>query len=185
MMRACIISMSALLMLSAVIVPVFLLLDDEEDLEVARRASARERARGRSMRRHASNERCKYPRYQAAISKASQASSGKSAGKINLCELHKWRRADRPPPAMGHHRPASGSRASVERMVGSGSEPIYLPLTNTSCAGLELYFLGAASALDAVATASARASAILVNMVVSPAGWTLCAPAFRTHHVAR
>src|SRR5882672_12345174 len=71
------------------------------------------------------------------------------------------------------HRPASGSRASVERIVGSGSEPTYLPLTNTSFAGLVLYFLGAASALDAVAMAMAIASAVLVSMGVSPAGWSI------------
>src|SRR5215471_2372167 len=70
-----------------------------------------------------------------------------------------------------YHRPASGSRASVERIVGSGSEPTYLPLTKTSFAGLVLYFFGAASALDAVAMAMAIASAVLVNMGISPAGW--------------
>src|SRR5262245_59358221 len=82
-----------------------------------------------------------------------------------------------------YHWPASGSRASVERMVRSGSEPTYLPLTNTSFAGLLLYFLGAANALDAVAIAIAIASAVLVNMVVSPAGWSIhlvrCVAAFR------
>src|SRR5262245_11501378 len=82
------------------------------------------------------------------------------------------RSADRPPPAMGRHYSAGpGSRASIERIVGSGSEPTYLPLTNTSFAGLLLYFLGAANALDAVAMAMAMASAVLVNIVVSPAGW--------------
>jgi hypothetical protein len=55
-------------------------------------------------------------------------------------------------------------------MVGSGSEPTYLPLTNTSCAGLELYDLDAANALEAVAITRATARAVLVNMVVSPAG---------------
>src|SRR5215813_14515819 len=87
------------------------------------------------------------------------------------------------PAATCTHRPASGSRASVERMVGSGSEPTYLPLTNTSFAGLLLYFLGAANALDEVAMAIANASAVLVNMVVSPAGWSIhlvrCVAAFR------
>src|SRR5262245_64316173 len=73
---------------------------------------------------------------------------------------------------MGRHYSAGpGSRASIERIVGSGSEPTYLPLTNTSFAGLLLYFLGAANALDAVAMAMAMASAVLVNIVVSPAGW--------------
>src|SRR5215470_11536736 len=72
-----------------------------------------------------------------------------------------------------YHWPASGSRASVERIVGSGSEPTYLPLTNTSFAGLLLYFLGAANALDAVAMAIASASAVLTNMGVSPAGWSI------------
>src|SRR5262245_14724817 len=84
------------------------------------------------------------------------------------------RSADRPPPAMGRHYSAGpGSRASIERIVGSGSEPTYLPLTNTSFAGLLLYFLGAANALDAVAMAMAMASAVLVNIVVSPAGWSI------------
>src|SRR5215470_4575345 len=68
------------------------------------------------------------------------------------------------------HRPASGSRASVERIVGSGSEPTYLPFTNTSCVELVLYVLDAANALEAVAIARAAASAVLANMVVSPAG---------------
>src|SRR4051812_22844362 len=67
-----------------------------------------------------------------------------------------------------YHRPASGSRASVERIVGSGSEPMYLPLTNTSCDGLVLCVLGAANALEAVAMAMVIASAVLVNMVMSP-----------------
>src|SRR5215510_7503718 len=72
----------------------------------------------------------------------------------------------------GHHsRPYS--RASIERINGSGSEPTYLPLTNTSCAGLSLYFLGPANALDAVAITRATASAVLVNMVVTPAGWSI------------
>src|SRR5215470_14279551 len=55
-------------------------------------------------------------------------------------------------------------------MVASGSEPTYLPLTNTSCAGFLLYCLVAANALEAVARAMAIASAVL-NMVVSPAVW--------------
>src|SRR3954471_16686091 len=75
------------------------------------------------------------------------------------------------PATVRNHRPASGSRASVERIVGSGSEPTYLPLTNTSWAGLLLYVFGAASALDAMATARPIASVVLVNMGVSPAGW--------------
>src|SRR5436853_17435 len=50
----------------------------------------------------------------------------------------------------------------------SGSEPTYLPLTNTSCAGLVL--LDAANALEAVAITMAAARTVLVNMVVSPAG---------------
>src|SRR5215510_1629302 len=78
---------------------------------------------------------------------------------------------------MGRHYSAGpGSRASIERIVGSGSEPTYLPLTNTSFAGLLLYFLGAANALDEVAMAIANASAVLVNMVVSPAGWSITPP---------
>src|ERR1700720_1803745 len=52
-------------------------------------------------------------------------------------------------------------------MVGSGSEPTYLPLTNTSCAGLVLYFLGAANAPEAVPMTRAIASAALVNMIIS------------------
>src|SRR5215510_15962173 len=67
-----------------------------------------------------------------------------------------------------HHRPASGSRASVERIVGSGSEPRYLPLTNTSFEGLVLYFFGAASRVEAVPTITTRAIAVFVNMVGSP-----------------
>src|SRR5262245_45748159 len=50
-------------------------------------------------------------------------------------------------------------------MNGSGSEPTYLPFTNTSCAGLVLYVLGAANALDAMAMVMVIASAVLVNMV--------------------
>src|SRR5262245_8358038 len=72
-------------------------------------------------------------------------------------------------PAMSrHHRPASGSRASVERIVGSGSEPRYLPLTNTSFEGLALYLFGAASRVEAVPTITTRAIAVFVNMVGSP-----------------
>src|SRR4051794_2455484 len=52
-------------------------------------------------------------------------------------------------------------------MVGSGSEPTYLPLTNTSCAELVLYFLGAANAPEAVPMTRAIASADLVNMIIS------------------
>src|SRR5262245_39852281 len=80
------------------------------------------------------------------------------------------RSGNRPPPATDCHHSVPASRASMERMVGSGSEPTYLPLTNTSCAGLVLYVLGAANALEAVAITRATASADLVNMVVSPAG---------------
>src|SRR5262245_29606785 len=43
----------------------FLLLDHGEKLKVARRASARERARDRSMRHHANKDRCEHPCYWA------------------------------------------------------------------------------------------------------------------------
>src|SRR5882724_3020666 len=67
---------------------------------------------------------------------------------------------------MGHQWPAS--RDSIERMVGSGSEPRYLPLVSyTSCAELVLYFLGAANAPEAVPMTRAIASADLVNMIIS------------------
>src|SRR5262249_44888596 len=65
----------------------------------------------------------------------------------------------------------AGSRASIERTCGSGSEPTYLPLTKTSCAGLVLYFFVVASALDAVAMARAIASVVLANIDGSPSGW--------------
>jgi hypothetical protein len=80
-----------------------------------------------------------------------------------------------------------GSRASMERMVGSGSEPTYQPRTSyTSWAGLVLYvFLGAASAVEAAPTIRTRAIAVFVNMVgVSSLGVLLtprrCAPASRS-----
>src|SRR5262249_53686843 len=44
---------------------VLLLLDDSEELQVARRASARERTGGRSMRHHANNDQCEHPLYWA------------------------------------------------------------------------------------------------------------------------
>src|SRR5262245_53249401 len=71
----------------------------------------------------------------------------------------------------GLHHSIPASRASMERMVGSGSEPTYLPLTNTSFAGLLLYCLGPANALEATLITRAIASAVLVNMSESPAGW--------------
>src|SRR5262245_21041244 len=77
------------------------------------------------------------------------------------------------PPAIDGHQSRPYSRESIERINGSGSEPTYLPLTNTSCAGLVLYVLGAANALEAVAITMATASAVLVNMMVSPAGWSI------------
>ena len=40
---------------------VLLLFNDTEQLQVARRASARERTRGRSMRHHAHNDHCEHP----------------------------------------------------------------------------------------------------------------------------
>src|SRR5262245_16966107 len=100
------------------------------------------------------------------ISKASHPPrQQKIHGRINCGAQGGGRSADRPPRAMVRcHRPASGLRASVERIVGSGSEPTYLPLTNTSC--VELVPLGAASALDAEAMAMAIARAVLMNMVV-------------------
>src|SRR5437867_5573485 len=53
------------------------------------------------------------------------------------------------------------------RIVGSGSEPTYLPvMSNTSCAGFVLY-LFCASAPEAVPRIRTRAMAVLVNMVVS------------------
>src|SRR5215510_5355050 len=58
------------------------------------------------------------------------------------------------------------SRRSIERMVGSGSEPRYLPVVSyTSCAGFVLYFFGAATAPAAVPRTTASASAVLMNMI--------------------
>src|SRR5262245_2557900 len=55
----------------------------------------------------------------------------------------------------------------MKRIVGSGSEPRYLPVvSNTSCWGLVLY-LFCASAPEAVPAIRTRAMAVLVNMVVS------------------
>jgi hypothetical protein len=54
-------------------------------------------------------------------------------------------------------------------MVGSGSEPTYQPrMLYTSCAGLVLYFFGAASRVEAVPRITTRAIAVFVNMVGSP-----------------
>src|SRR5262245_56148320 len=58
-------------------------------------------------------------------------------------------------------------------MNASGSEPTYLPLTNTSFAGLLLCCLGPANALEATLITRAIAIAVLVNMVKSPAGWSV------------
>src|SRR5262249_39035832 len=89
-------------------------------------------------------------------------------------------RPDSPPsPATDCHHSMPASRASMERMVGSGSEPTYLPLTNMSFAGLLLCCLGPANALEATLIMRAIASAVLVNMVEAPAGFvgTVWAPA--------
>src|SRR5262245_54529903 len=59
----------------------------------------------------------------------------------------------------------------MERIVGSGSEPTYLPLTNTSLAGLELYFLVCARAPEAVPRITTRAMKVF-NIRVS-SGWSL------------
>src|ERR1044072_5725187 len=80
-----------------------------------------------------------------------------------------------------YHRPASGFPARVERSVGSGSEPMYLPLTNTSCEGLVLCVLGAANALEAVAITMEIASAVLVNMVMSPVVCSITPPRVDAH----
>src|SRR5499426_1555036 len=80
---------------------------------------------------------------------------------------------NRPPPATDCHHSMPESRASMERMVGSGSEPTYLPLTNTSFAGLLLCCFGPANALEATLITRAIAIAVLVNMVKSPAGWSV------------
>src|SRR5215510_13355598 len=77
---------------------------------------------------------------------------------------------NRPPPVTDCHHSMPASRASMERMVGSGSEPTYLPLTNTSFEGLLLYCLGPANALEATLITRAIAIAVLVNMVESPEG---------------
>src|SRR5262245_21679457 len=71
---------------------------------------------------------------------------------------------------VGHHSVGPWSRASWPRMNASGSEPTYLPLTNTSFEGLLLYCLGPANALEATLITRAIASAVLVNMVESPEG---------------
>src|SRR5262249_21917624 len=80
---------------------------------------------------------------------------------------------NRPPPATDCHHSMPASRASMERMVGSGSEPTYLPLTNTSFAGFLLCCLGPANALEGTLTTTAIAIAGLANMVESPAGWSV------------
>src|SRR5262245_34510794 len=123
------------------------------------------------MRHHANSDRCQhpwcraeYPRHPIFLGNRdakSTAGSWVAADQLTGCHLR------------CHHSNGAGSRASIERIVGSGSEPTYLPLTNTSFAGLVLYFLGAANALDAVAITRATASAVLVNMMVSPAGWSI------------
>src|SRR5215470_2545063 len=77
---------------------------------------------------------------------------------------------NRPPPVPDCHYSKAESRASMERMVGSGSEPTYLPLTNTSYAGLLLCCLGPANALEATLIMRAIASPVLVNMVEAPVG---------------
>src|SRR5262245_35494269 len=81
------------------------------------------------------------------------------------------RSGTRPPPATNCHHSMPASRASMERIVGSGSEPTYLPLTYTSFAGLLLCCLGPANALEATLIMRAIPSAVLVNMVQSPAGF--------------
>src|SRR5262245_50192125 len=58
----------------------------------------------------------------------------------------------------------------MKRIVGSGSEPRYLPVvSNTSCLGLVLY-LFCASAPVVVPAIRTRAMAVLINMVVSCGG---------------
>src|SRR5215813_4262146 len=58
----------------------------------------------------------------------------------------------------------------MKRIVGSGSEPRYLPVvSNTSCWGLVLY-LFCASAPVVVPAIRTRAMAVLINMVVSYRG---------------
>src|SRR5262249_31468526 len=52
-------------------------------------------------------------------------------------------------------------------MVGSGSEPTYLPLTNTSCCELRKFFV-AAMEPDTVPSTMAVAIASLVNIAMSP-----------------
>src|SRR3954453_9559924 len=58
----------------------------------------------------------------------------------------------------------------MKRIVGSGSEPRYLPVvSNTSCRGLLLY-LFCASTPEAVPAIRTRAMAVFINMVVSCRG---------------
>src|SRR5262245_22118369 len=87
-------------------------------------------------------------------------------GKLNCRAQGGGRSADRSPTYdEWPYSVGPWSRASWPRMNASGSEPTYLPLTNTSLAELVLCFLGSANALDAVAITRATASAVLVNMV--------------------
>src|SRR5262245_20276497 len=73
---------------------------------------------------------------------------------------------DRRPGRAWDHSPRS--RWSMKRTVGSGSEPMYLPVMSyTSCRALVLF---CASAPEAVPAISTRAMAVFINMVVSYRG---------------
>src|SRR5262245_28114846 len=143
----------------------FLVLDHLENLHVARRATTGERAAAGSCR----------------VGRHAQAGSGERGQGEALNESHGGlldaafvpvvgggRPGHRPPLARSRRDQSLPlSRASMERIVGSGSEPTYLPLTNTSFDGLVLYFLVCARAPEAVPRITARAITVL-NMVWSP-----------------